>query len=77
MWTWLAVGVGGALGAMARHGVNRVVLDGYPALRFPIATLFVNVLGSCVFGVPASRSRLMLVECPPSPLEQPEGSSSD
>lgn len=51
MWTWLAVGVGGALGAMARHGVNRVVLEGWPALRFPVATLIVNVLGSCVFGV--------------------------
>jgi CrcB protein len=51
MWTWLAVGTGGAIGAMARHGVNRVVLDGWPALRFPIATLIVNVLGSCVFGV--------------------------
>jgi CrcB protein len=51
MWTWLAVGAGGALGAMARHGVNRVVMDGWPALRFPLATLIVNVLGSCVFGV--------------------------
>lgn len=51
MWTWVAVGVGGALGAMARHGVNRIVLDGWPALRFPLATLIVNVLGSCVFGL--------------------------
>lgn len=51
MWTWLAVGVGGALGAMARHGVNRLVLEAYPGVRFPLATLVVNVLGSCVFGV--------------------------
>lgn len=51
MWTWLAVGAGGALGAMARHGVNRVVLEGWPALRFPLATLIVNVLGSCMFGI--------------------------
>ena len=51
MWTWVAVAAGGALGSMARHGVNRVVLDGWPALRFPLATLIVNVLGSCVFGV--------------------------
>lgn len=51
MWTWLAVGVGGALGSMARHGVNRIVLDGWPAMRFPLATLVVNVAGSCVFGV--------------------------
>ena len=36
---------------MARHGVNRFVLEGWPALRFPLATLVVNILGSCVFGV--------------------------
>lgn len=51
MWTWLAIGAGGAVGAMARHGVNRVVLDAWPLLRFPLATLIVNVAGSCVFGV--------------------------
>ena len=51
MWTWLAVGAGGALGSMARHGVNRIVLESWPALRFPLATLIVNVVGSCVFGV--------------------------
>ena len=36
---------------MARHGVNRVVVEGWPALRFPLATLIVNVVGSCVFGI--------------------------
>ena len=36
---------------MARHGVNRAVLEGWPALRFPLATLIVNVFGSCAFGV--------------------------
>jgi CrcB protein len=51
MWTWLAVAAGGAIGSMARHGVNRIVMDGWPALRFPLATLIVNVVGSCVFGV--------------------------
>jgi len=51
MWTWFAVAAGGAIGSMARHGVNRVVMDGWPALRFPVATFIVNVLGSCVFGV--------------------------
>lgn len=51
MWTWLAVGAGGAIGAMARHGVNRAVMESWPALRFPLATLIVNVVGSCVFGV--------------------------
>lgn len=51
MMTWLMVGAGGAIGSMLRHGVNRIVLDGWPALRFPLATLVVNVAGSCVFGV--------------------------
>ena len=51
MWTWLAVAAGGAIGSMARHGVNRIVMDGWPALRFPVATVIVNVLGSCAFGV--------------------------
>jgi fluoride exporter len=51
MMTWMMVGAGGALGAMLRYGVNRMVLDGWPAWRFPLATLAVNVAGSCVFGV--------------------------
>ena len=51
MGTWLAVGVGGALGSIARYGVNRIVLEGWPAVRFPLATLIVNVVGSCVFGL--------------------------
>ena len=51
MWTWLAVGAGGALGSMARHGINRMVMEGWPVLRFPVATMIVNVVGSCAFGV--------------------------
>ncbi len=51
MTTWVMVGVGGAIGSMMRHGVNRLVMDEWPALRFPVATLSVNVIGSCVFGV--------------------------
>ena len=51
MWTWLAVGAGGALGSMARHGVNSLVMHGWPGLRFPMSTLIVNVVGSCAFGV--------------------------
>ena len=51
MLTWIAVGIGGALGAMARHGVNRAVHQGWPSLQFPLATAIVNVSGCCVFGV--------------------------
>ena len=51
MLTWFAVALGGALGSVARHGVNRFVLHQWPSLRFPVATLTVNVLGCIVIGV--------------------------
>lgn len=50
MMTWLAVAIGGALGAMGRYGVT---LYTFPLLanRFPSATLTVNVIGSLLIGV--------------------------
>ncbi|MEH6468150.1 MAG: fluoride efflux transporter CrcB [Porticoccus sp.] len=47
---WLAVALGGALGAMGRFGVNAVI---FPVLggRFPIGTLVVNVGGSVLMGL--------------------------
>ena len=51
MLVWVAVGAGGALGSMARHGVNRLVQQQWPLLRFPLATLLVNVVGCAVIGV--------------------------
>ena len=51
MYPWIAVAVGGAIGSVARHGVNRLVIQGWPLLRFPIATVIVNVVGCCVIGV--------------------------
>lgn len=51
MYAWMAVAAGGALGCMARHGVNRLVHDGWPTLRFPLATVVVNILGCLVIGV--------------------------
>lgn len=47
---WLVVAAGGALGAMARFGVNSLV---FPLLgnRFPLGTLLVNVTGSVLMGV--------------------------
>jgi fluoride exporter len=50
MISWLMVGAGGALGSLLRHGVNGLVLQSWPALRFPVATLIVNVAGSAAFG---------------------------
>jgi CrcB protein len=51
MYTWLAVAVGGALGAVARHGVNRLVHQEWPLLRFPLATAVVNIAGCFAIGV--------------------------
>jgi CrcB protein len=51
MYAWLAVAVGGAIGSVARHGVNRLVHQQWPAMRFPAATLVVNVVGCVVIGV--------------------------
>jgi fluoride exporter len=48
--TWLAVGLGGALGSMARHGVNLLLarLLGDP---IPYATAAVNIVGCFIIGV--------------------------
>ena len=51
MYAWIAVAVGGALGSVARHGVNRIVHQEWPLLRFPLATVIVNIVGCCVIGV--------------------------
>ena len=47
---WIAVAIGGALGAMARYGVSTLVFDA-STQRFPYATLSVNVLGSFLMGI--------------------------
>ena len=51
MNAWIAVAVGGALGSVARHGVNRLVHQEWPWLRFPLATVIVNIVGCCAIGV--------------------------
>lgn len=47
---WLAVGVGGAIGAMARHGVGALSLR-LMGPNFPWGTLGVNVAGSVLMGL--------------------------
>ncbi len=47
---WLAVGLGGALGAMARHGVGLVALR-LLGPNFPWGTLSVNVAGGFAMGL--------------------------
>jgi CrcB protein len=48
--TWLLVGVGGALGSMARYGVNQAAALWLPA-AFPFGTVLVNAIGCALFGV--------------------------
>ena len=50
MLTWIVVASGGALGCMARHGLNHLIHQHWPLMRFPAATLIVNLLGCCVIG---------------------------
>jgi CrcB protein len=47
---WVAVAVGGALGAMARYAVSTWIFQ-VSSHKFPYATLMVNVLGSFLMGV--------------------------
>jgi CrcB protein len=51
MHAWIAVAIGGALGSIARHGVNRIVHQEWPLWRFPLATVIVNIVGCCLIGV--------------------------
>ncbi len=46
---WLAVALGGAVGAMGRYGVSVAFAPQH--IKFPLATLTVNVLGSLMMGV--------------------------
>ena len=48
--TWLFVGLGGALGSMARHGVNHLIQRRGFADSFPLGILLINVLGSVAIG---------------------------
>jgi len=49
--TWIAIAVGGALGSVARHGVNHLVHVRWLTTRFPISTVIVNVAGCLVIGL--------------------------
>ncbi len=48
---WLLVGAGGALGAMARHGVNHVIHQRALASAFPTGIFVINVTGSVLIGL--------------------------
>jgi CrcB protein len=47
---WLAVGAGGALGAMARHGLNHLIHQRALGASFPYGIFIINVAGSFAIG---------------------------
>ena len=49
MSRYIAVAIGGALGAMARYWIGNLVFERFPT-RFPLGTLIINVSGSFVVG---------------------------
>jgi len=48
--TFLAVGLGGFVGAMSRFYINMIVSKNFPH-EIPLATLTVNILGSFIIGL--------------------------
>ena len=50
MYPFLLVGLGGALGAMARFGFAGVIARLWP-MSFPLATMLINILGSVAMGI--------------------------
>lgn len=48
---WLVIGGGGALGAIARHGLNRLIHQQNLAGTFPLGIFVINVLGSALVGM--------------------------
>jgi len=51
--TWLAIAVGGALGAVARHGTSYLLHTRWLTTRLPIGTAVVNLVGCFVVGLVA------------------------
>ena len=48
---WLAVGLGGALGSLARHALTQVIQQRQIAGSFPLGIFLINVLGSAAIGL--------------------------
>lgn len=51
MMIWLAIALGGAVGALTRYGVSQAVMMTNGTTFAPIATVMVNVIGSGIMGV--------------------------
>ena len=48
---WLLVGLGGALGSMARHGLNHLIHQRNLSSTFPLGIFAINVVGSVAIGI--------------------------
>ena len=48
---FLIVFVGAGIGGAIRHGINLATSRLLPGVTFPVATLFINVLGSFLMGI--------------------------
>lgn len=48
---WIAIAIGGAIGAVSRYGIAQVVILINGANAAPFATIMVNVIGSGLMGV--------------------------
>ncbi len=48
---FLLVGVGGAVGSMARYGIGFWVNKGLQMPLFPVATFGINIIGSLIIGI--------------------------
>ena len=48
---WLLVGAGGALGSVARHGLNQLIHERNLSSTFPLGIFIVNVVGSAAIGL--------------------------
>jgi CrcB protein len=51
--TWLWVGLGGALGSVARHGLNQAIQARQLSGTFPVGIFAINVIGSVLVGAVA------------------------
>jgi CrcB protein len=61
--TWILVGLGGALGSMARHGLNHLIHQRQLSSTFPLGIFAINITGSVLIGIVAGlvvSSRLTL-----------------
>ncbi len=63
MTSWLAVALGGAIGAVGRYAVMRAATE-WMGSGFPYATLMVNVLGSFILGAVVELFALKLAPSP-------------